>query len=200
METQQSWKWLWKLKLPYRILHILWLLRQRKILTNKACFKRGIRRDDLCKSCAHQEDENHIFRECRVAKRIWNAINPSYITKFDSENIEMRLENNLKHQESGDTNTAEWSSIFAATIWNIWKGRNDFQFGDCTFNHDQVVIKSQFLARDIMQAFHSNIDRINSTGTRLINWKFPNAGTYYKINTDGSLGQGEGQFWWLSSG
>lgn len=116
MDSQRSWKWLWKLKIPYRILHFLWLLRQRKILTNKACLRRGIRQDDLCKSCLQQEDDNHIFTECRVAKRIWHTINPQYLLNFGDENFEMWLDVNLKHQESGNSNLQEWNTLFAVTF------------------------------------------------------------------------------------
>lgn len=53
--------------------------------------KRGIHTDDLCKSCSHQEDENHIFHDCRVAKKVWSMINSNCFSKFGDDNFEVWL-------------------------------------------------------------------------------------------------------------
>lgn len=153
--AQHGWKWLWKKKLRSRIIHFLWLVRQRKILTNKACMRRGIGQDYQCKSCSQQEDESHIFKDCFTAISIWNKINPSFLESSGDISFELQLDKNLKDQVSGTTTNLNWSTLFVATIWNIWKGRNDFQFNDVSINPDQIVIKSRMLAFDIFKAFNS---------------------------------------------
>ncbi|KAM7487446.1 hypothetical protein LguiB_024930 [Lonicera macranthoides] len=187
---QCDWKWLWRKKLPARIIYFLWLLRQRKILTNKACLARGIQMDDKCKSCACQEDESHIFRDCVNAKLIWHKLNPIFLENLRVLNFSEWFDKNLKCKVCNDSGNPDWSITFASTIWNIWKSRNDFQFNDVAINHDQVALKSRALSEEIHKAFLNNNDQINSTEVRLIKWNFPSIGAF-KINTDGSVGQWE---------
>lgn len=47
-----------------------------------------------------------------------------------------------------------WNTIFATTIYNIWKMRNDMQFDGKELNKNQVVIKSVNVARCIVDAFN----------------------------------------------
>lgn len=47
-----------------------------------------------------------------------------------------------------------WNTIFATTIYNIWKMRNDMQFDGKELNKNQVVIKSVNVARGIVDAFN----------------------------------------------
>ncbi|KAM7486819.1 hypothetical protein LguiA_002828 [Lonicera macranthoides] len=104
MVNQHNWKWFWKLKIPARIQHFLWFLGQKKILTNKACMKRGIHMDDLCKSCSHLEDENHNFRDFHVATKVLDLIDPTYLSNFGDDNFEVWLDKNPKCKDSDQMN------------------------------------------------------------------------------------------------
>lgn len=76
------------------------------------------------------------------------------------------------------------------TLWNLWKGRNNFQFNGNHINNYQIAFKSKMMVRDIQSAFDSKKDQVNSNNIRLIKWIFPNAGTS-KINTNRSLARKE---------
>ena len=62
-----NWKWLWKLKLPMRIIQFLWLVKLDRILSNQMCVRRGISNNSSCKHCGLEESANHIFRTCTRA-------------------------------------------------------------------------------------------------------------------------------------
>lgn len=108
----------------------------------------------------------------------------------NNDNFELWLDKNLNDQVGGNSTNFNWSILFAAAIWNIWKRRNGFQYNDFAIIPDHIVIKSRILAKEILKAFTNNYDQVNSQNGNLIKWKFPNAGSF-KINTDGSLGQGD---------
>ncbi|KAL5756987.1 hypothetical protein ACOSQ2_021733 [Xanthoceras sorbifolium] len=69
------WKFIWKLKLPPKLRHFLWLVFQGKLLTNLQRYVRGLTSDDAC-PCCHEnvEDLNHLFRDCYAAKVVWNEV------------------------------------------------------------------------------------------------------------------------------
>ena len=77
-----------------------------------------------------------------------------------------------------------WGTIFASTIWNLWKTRNNRHFNNIDMDHIHVATCTLKFADDIHNAF----DTLVETSTRnqdLIKWFFPRAGTV-KINSDGS--------------
>lgn len=180
--NDMEWKWLWKLKLPQRIITILWLLRQDRILSNKACLNRGITNSDTRKKCGYGEDCNHIFRECLRAKKVWNLISPS-VLNISNDNFDTWLDDNLRNGNKNSPNGVSWNTVFTSTIWHIWKMRNEFQFNDNDQSDNQVAIKSSNLAKWIHDAFKKEDLNITNIGQPLIHWTFPTTGAI-KINTD----------------
>lgn len=179
-----EWQWLWKLKLPQRISMFLWLFRQNKILTNVACLSWGITDNDNCKKCGYGEDRNHIFRECLRAKKVRNLISPNVLI-FPNVDFVTLLDANLRNINKNSLNSVSWNTVFASTIWHIWKMRNEFQFNNVNQSDNEVVIKSINFTSWIHDAF--NIDDLSIINTEhpLIGWSFPPGGST-KINTDGS--------------
>ena len=94
------------------------------------------------------------------------------------------LDGNLRNSSSNSPNTVSWNTIFASTIWHIWKMRNDFQFNDKEQSDNQVALKSINFARWVQDAFHKDNLNIHHSQPPLIRWVFPPAG-FIKINTDG---------------
>ena len=82
-----------------------------------------------------------------------------------------------------NSNGLSWNTYFATVVWNLWKARNDFEFNDKIFTHNQIAINSLKYAEYIFYAFKSNSVGKMSTNSHLIKWNSPDAGT---INMDGS--------------
>jgi len=60
-----KWDWIWKLRLPHRILVFIWLLLHRKILTNAERFRRKLSSNPQCGICpGDEEDLDHLLRRC----------------------------------------------------------------------------------------------------------------------------------------
>ena len=84
------WRFLWKLKMPIRVQHFLWILFHGKILTNEQRCSRGMTEDISCPRC-HSGIENidHLLRGCRDSIAVWDDIcqgtsySPSFAKNLD---------------------------------------------------------------------------------------------------------------------
>jgi hypothetical protein len=59
---------------PPRVHFFLWLLSKNKLLTRDNLGKRRRVDDKTCLFCNELESVHHLFYECVVARRIWEAI------------------------------------------------------------------------------------------------------------------------------
>jgi hypothetical protein len=64
----------WSLMIPPRVHFFLWLLPKNKLLTRDNLEKRRRVDDNTCLFCNELETVHHLFYECVVATRIWEAI------------------------------------------------------------------------------------------------------------------------------
>ena len=64
----RTWNVIWKLKIPQKIRHFIWLVYHGRILTNKEREMMGFTLDPTCRCCGPEvEDLNHIFIKCSKA-------------------------------------------------------------------------------------------------------------------------------------
>jgi hypothetical protein len=64
----------WKAKLPLKIKFFLWYLKRGVILTKDNLLKRRWKEDSKCNMCGLDENIQHLFFDCRVARFVWNAL------------------------------------------------------------------------------------------------------------------------------
>ncbi|KAL5857389.1 hypothetical protein ACOSQ3_004847 [Xanthoceras sorbifolium] len=70
LEEDFLWKWrfIWHMKLSFKIYTFLWSLLHEKILTNKQRVIRGLAIDEICpRCCVGVEDLDHLLRGCAVS-------------------------------------------------------------------------------------------------------------------------------------
>lgn len=82
----EGWRLLWKVKVQDRIKVFLWIMSNKKLLTNLERWKRRMAANPLCGRC-YQEDEGvlHAIRDCAVAKEVWKClIEPKLAPEFFS--------------------------------------------------------------------------------------------------------------------
>ncbi|KAL5754276.1 hypothetical protein ACOSP7_022496 [Xanthoceras sorbifolium] len=117
-----KWKYIWKLKLPPKIRHFLWLVFQGKLLTNLQRCVRGLALEATCPCCHERtEDLNHLFRDCQAAKEVWNKVwRGCWNTNVFSAGFFEWLQSNLRCKSDGPANTP-WYLIFTVTLWFLWK-------------------------------------------------------------------------------
>ncbi|KAJ4800352.1 RNA-directed DNA polymerase (reverse transcriptase)-related family protein [Rhynchospora pubera] len=125
----------WETKAPSKVSFFIWLLFKDKLLTQNNLLKRGWPAPPNCLLCHSGEvkDAAHLFSCCMMARNIWTRVSTHYsLPPF-----------NFTSQPFSDWQTSrsliqkdrrkEWSPIWAATVWNIWKTRNA-----CVFSQSQV--------------------------------------------------------------
>jgi hypothetical protein len=70
----ESFRYLWKSKIPLKIKVWLWLIWHNAIATKDNLLKRNWSGDSICQFCNEQETTNHLFFGCSAAKFVWSAV------------------------------------------------------------------------------------------------------------------------------
>jgi hypothetical protein len=105
---------LWKSKIPLKIKIFLWLIQQNAILTKDNLSKRKWTGDIRCYFCNENENIEHLFFSCSVARYIWSLI--AYTIKATCRSASF-------------SQFWEWVSRYMlAVCWAIWKTRNAVYF------------------------------------------------------------------------
>jgi hypothetical protein len=111
----------WSLVIPPRV-HFLCLLSKNKLLTRDNLGKRKRVDDKTCLFCNELETIHHLFYDCVVAKRVWDAI--SEVVGFQiGLNFESMARCQLCNKKYGVVNM-----ITSAACWSLWKVRNAICF------------------------------------------------------------------------
>ncbi|GAU44440.1 hypothetical protein TSUD_129340 [Trifolium subterraneum] len=72
---EEIWKFLWKLNVPPKHVHLMWRTLNNAIPVKGNIFKRGVRCDPLCPRClCNVETTHHAFLECDWAKQRRNYL------------------------------------------------------------------------------------------------------------------------------
>jgi len=120
-ESGSNFKHLWKAKLPYKIKIFLWLLEKGVILTKDNLIKRKWVGDPSCYFCSDNENINHLFFCCPVAKVIWGIIAMS----LGANNIPTDIDQYKRWVNRWLPNGTSFHTLgLAAFCWAIWKRRN----------------------------------------------------------------------------
>jgi hypothetical protein len=112
---------LWKAKIPLKIKIFLWLIQQNAILTKDNLSKRNWTGDLRCYFCNENENIEHLFFSCSVARYIWSLISytvkatcrPASFSQFWEWVLRYMPANNKIHVAG-----------LTAVCWAIWKTRN----------------------------------------------------------------------------
>ncbi|CAL2247000.1 unnamed protein product [Prunus armeniaca] len=121
----KSWKHLWKLKVPQKILHLLWRVSQDILPSKEVLFRRRITQGEVCCRCfATRETTLHALVGCVVCLQVWEALD------FPSDFLLPTI------ADVGTWMDVAWSiippdkqSLFAFTVWVLWNERNGVLFG-----------------------------------------------------------------------
>lgn len=67
-KISSSYKWIWKLHIPPKIIHFLWLCSHERLPTKQHLHKLTITPTNLCDTCQDIESISHIFVHCPNAR------------------------------------------------------------------------------------------------------------------------------------
>ena len=113
---------LWKTLCPQKIHVFLWLCLYNKSLTRDNVAKRKTIEDKSCLFCSEDESIQHLFFECVNSNLIWDIISDFFkICRISciSEVASFWKVNKRK---------PVLNLVIAASLWSIWKLRNEFCF------------------------------------------------------------------------
>ncbi|CAL8993088.1 unnamed protein product [Prunus brigantina] len=176
----KGWKHLWKLKVPQKILHLLWRLAQDILPSKGVLFRRGITQEEVCGRCfAATETTLHAVVGCVVCLQVWEALD------FPSDFLLLNISDPGSWVEAAwDLIPSDKQSLFAFTVWVLWNERNRVVFGSPPTPHGILVQR----AKDYDVEFKRSaavIHRSLSSPIRDVTWK-PPIGNGFKFNVDGA--------------
>lgn len=128
--------WIWKCKIPPSVKIFLWKISLKILPTKIFLISRSMNLDPVCHWCGlHQEDLSHLFWNCSLATTAWERlslwlnIGPINLASNDFD-LHSLFSNRL-----GKEYSKYWNIFVAATLWLIWKARNE-----CTFQNVRISI------------------------------------------------------------
>ncbi|KAF1892539.1 hypothetical protein Lal_00011005 [Lupinus albus] len=126
---------LWKSKAPLKFISFVWRLFLDRIPTRDVFFRRCVSMiNDGGTSCTHCNDQlessQHSFFSRSFSYRVWQLFISGWISSvtlphgtINNFMSHLCLVKDRKHRHV-------WSSIWLATIWAIWRARNEFIFNN----------------------------------------------------------------------
>lgn len=127
----QTWRKIWTTKVPQRYRLFLWQVYHRRIMTNHVRFLFGLTSNSFCTLCNHETESClHILRDCKYAKEIWKSLlEPNMFADFFKDELQTWIKKNLT-AALNDGVEIGWDRRFLATIWWLWRWRNDYIFNN----------------------------------------------------------------------
>uniref|UniRef100_A0A803QEC5 Reverse transcriptase zinc-binding domain-containing protein n=1 Tax=Cannabis sativa TaxID=3483 RepID=A0A803QEC5_CANSA len=177
-----SWKKLWKLEVPPKVLHFLWRAITGCLPTKVQLTTKHVNVDLFCPFCNNFfETISHVLLECSFSYSCWNLSSLSAVQGFNTDYSSWFF-------TILDTKPAEISVEAAMLSWNIWNTRNDVFWKNKNRSAAAVVTS----ARSILHQW--NAARVEKSGPLLVPsshtgqdlWKKPGLNTI-KVNVDGAI-------------
>ena len=113
---------LWKVLCPQKIHVFLWRGVYNKILTRDNLAKRRQVDDKTCLFCNENETVQHLLFDCIVAKIVWEVVSVCFECPFFTSFCDViALWQKCKKEPM-------LNLVVAASLWSLWKLRNEFCF------------------------------------------------------------------------
>ncbi|CAL9001349.1 unnamed protein product, partial [Prunus brigantina] len=177
----KSWKHLWKLKVPPKVLHLLWRVAHDILPSKEVLFRRRITHEEGCFRCVGaRETTLHALVGCAVCLQVWEALD------FPAEFLLLSI------ADAGTWMDAVWSIIppdmqplFVVTVWVLWNERNGVLFGSRPTPSGVLVQRAKDY-EDEFKRYSVAIHRSLSSPVRDVKWR-PPTGICFKLNVDGAV-------------
>jgi hypothetical protein len=134
---------IWKAHAPTKVIGCLWKILHNGLPTRDNLKRRGMLNAEssiLCALCK-QEDEsiNHLFFSCNVAYHLWMKV---YKCVQFTAPLPNTPNDHFQQHAGGWTSKKPlkfWNSIWLATIWSLWKWRNDLIFNEAKSSIQDIL-------------------------------------------------------------
>ncbi|KAJ1382015.1 Ribonuclease H domain [Sesbania bispinosa] len=184
LNTEPSWRWVWKSPLPASLQFFIWLIRWNALPTNSTLHARGGFIPAVCPLC-HAEEESlpHCLLYCHLARGVWESFHLySEVQPVPGVSWLMWVKDNYSKHDN----------VFLVALWKIWCARNKYIFEAESATVQQVVSQTLVYSFYISKAFDcQGVSAIKEA--RWISWQHPQLG-YIELNVDGSVQLGKASY------
>lgn len=143
IEERKSFKWLWKNTAPFRVQCFSWMVMLGKLKTGDFLLNIGVIQNPnlvLCKFCGESvESINHSLLLCSPIWNLWCKIlmwwGILWVTPLNVEALFLWWRNTKLNPKI----RLIWNCIPCATLWSIWKLRNEHIFQDKDICWEELV-------------------------------------------------------------
>lgn len=148
-------KRLWQLKIPDKVVFLLWRVFLDRIPTKRNLNKRQVAIDDGDLSCIFyhemEEDGSHLLFTCSVAYQMWmRMVQPDgdcFGSPFSPEEHFWQIGGLIK----------QWGSVVWSTIiWNLWTQRNAMVFEGQHLDSNQLWERILYMTWTWLKAYQKN--------------------------------------------
>ena len=156
----KTWKNLWRLKLPNKLITFTWKLIHKALPIKAELIRREIHCDVACSLCNTQDETfNHLFLHCPFSRAVWLGvgINTSPLLEV-ATNVEKWISKFLESYGEAQS-TLEILHMVITTTWGIWLHKNQVIFEGKQPNPTEVLLTVQSLVHRYNQIPH----QINAT-------------------------------------
>lgn len=122
LKVDGDWPTIWSMKVPPKVKSFLWRLCRNCIPVRTRLQRKGVQCPMSCVRCDSEPETSwHVFLDCPSSNicwqklNLWHIIEPFLLVSNDFSALFFQV---IKHL------SAENVSIFAMTLWSIWKSRN----------------------------------------------------------------------------
>jgi hypothetical protein len=124
-------KFIWKLKIPFKIKIFLWYLERGIILTKDNLGRKNWKGSQKCFFCNANETIKHLLFDCHHAKQIWRIV---YLaTGLSPPKTVSHMFGNWLHFLDYNMKKITMTGV-AALCWAIWRCRNDIIFNNTKYS------------------------------------------------------------------
>lgn len=173
--ASNSWRWIWSLRLPEKFKFLIWLACHDAVPTLSLLCHRNIAHSDQCSRCGqHTETLIHCIRDCSHSSKIWRHFGFNAAEFFVENDAYLWLKQGLKGSQS---------TLFAATLWWIWRFRNSMCFTSEVWSLHHISFNIQDTVNVIQTSL--NLHPVAAAEERVVRWNCFNHSCFI-INVDGS--------------
>jgi len=149
-DSNHSWSWIWRLKIPEKYKFLIWLPCNNAIPTLTVLNHRNISPSSTCSRCGlHDETFFLCMRDCSFSRNIWHHIGFNGRGFYETESV-------ADWHKEGTKGTPD--ATFASGLWWVWMCRNAMSINNEQMTVHRVAASIWNSSEDIKLSFPSSSD------------------------------------------
>jgi len=182
-QAANDWKRLWKIKVPPKMLIMLWRFVHDCLPTGQQLKNRNITASEVCCHCAREENLHHTFIGCQYVAEVWKELKKRTGLKINQKwcgSARNWLFDILSRCTSRET------TILAIAFWHIWEARNAMRNGETELHPWCLVEKILAYVDMVFLHCYQSISPKRCESTMPNQWSPPPEG-WIMINVDAAI-------------